>query len=381
MRVLRYVAVLAAVVSLTVVGASPSSHPAFAQGTTDDYAADTTTTATTTVDDGSGTAVLFRGTIETAGDVDWIKVALTEGQMYRFALKGSTTSSDRTLRTPVIRGIYKGANQFVAGTTSLLDLVYLILSSFENRDARLHYYADTTGDHWVSVAGLNDETGTYDLRVLAVNDDKQPDNTSTPASIDVGGTADGGLSYRGDSDWFKTTLVGGYEYQVDVADRNPSSSVAARTTLYNSSGTPIDHTRRTNSDQRAYYTPSTSGTHYIAVHSWLNRTGRYDLELSTQNFSFVGSLVREVADGTASGNNIGEPLAATGPNGDATSYTLAGTDASSFSIVSSTGQLQTAATVDYDTKSSYQVTVTATDSEGNTVTADVTIQVTRVGGV
>ena len=380
----RSIALLAAVACLAVVGASAPSHPAFAQGTADDVAADTTTTAVATVDDGSGAAVLFRGTIDTAGDVDWIKVALTEDQMYRFALKGSTTGSTRTLRTPVIRGIYKGADQYVPGTTSFLDLVYLVISDFQNRDARLHYFADKTGDHWVSVAGLNDEAGTYDLRVLEVDDDKQPDNSSTPASIRVGRTAGGTINYRGDSDWFETTLVGGDEYQVDVADRNPNSYLASRTTLYNSSGTSVDHTRRVNSSQRAYYTPSSSGTYYIAVHSWLNRSGGYDLTLitsSSPNFSFIGSLVREVPEGTAAGNNIGQPLVATGPNGGATSYTLGGTDGSSFSIVSATGQLQTVAALVFATKSSYEVSVTATDSEANTVTADVTIQVTRAGGI
>ena len=46
-------------------------------------------------------------------------------------------------------------------------------------------------------------------------------------------------------------------------------------------------------------------------------------------------------------------------------------------IVSSTGQLQTKSALDYETKSSYEVTVTAADSNGATVTT-VTIEVTNV---
>ena len=58
-------------------------------------------------------------------------------------------------------------------------------------------------------------------------------------------------------------------------------------------------------------------------------------------------------------------------------YTLGGTDAASFDIVAATGQLQTEAALDYETKSSYEVTVTATDADGATDTT-VAIEVTNI---
>lgn len=45
-------------------------------------------------------------------------------------------------------------------------------------------------------------------------------------------------------------------------------------------------------------------------------------------------------------------------------YTLGGADAASFVIDSGTGQLMTKAELDYETKASYTVEVTATDSAG-----------------
>ena len=87
-------------------------------------------------------------------------------------------------------------------------------------------------------------------------------------------------------------------------------------------------------------------------------------------------VTRSVAENTAAGVDIGAPVAATGASGTVT-YTLGGTDAASFDIVTSTGQLQTKAALDYETKSSYEVTVTAADSNGATVTT-VTIEVTNV---
>ena len=71
-----------------------------------------------------------------------------------------------------------------------------------------------------------------------------------------------------------------------------------------------------------------------------------------------------------------EPVEATDPNGDTLTYTLSGTDAASFGIDRGTGQLMTKAKLDYETKNSYMVTVTATDPHGLSDSVDVTIMVT-----
>ena len=71
-----------------------------------------------------------------------------------------------------------------------------------------------------------------------------------------------------------------------------------------------------------------------------------------------------------------EPVKATDPNDDNLTYTLSGTDEASFDIERGTGQLKTKAKLDYETKSSYMVTVTATDPHGLSDSVDVTIKVT-----
>ena len=70
---------------------------------------------------------------------------------------------------------------------------------------------------------------------------------------------------------------------------------------------------------------------------------------------------REIAEDTASGVNIGAAVSATDPHNDHLTYTLGGTDAAAFRIVSSSGQLQTDAALDYETKNTYSVTVTVSD--------------------
>ena len=104
----------------------------------------------------------------------------------------------------------------------------------------------------------------------------------------------------------------------------------------------------------------------------------------TPEFPSTETGTRNVAENTASGENVGDPVTATDPDRDSLHYTLGGTDASSFDIDSSTGQLLTDAALDHETGSSYSVTVSVRDSkdaDGNPDTAtddtiDVTITVT-----
>ena len=90
------------------------------------------------------------------------------------------------------------------------------------------------------------------------------------------------------------------------------------------------------------------------------------------------TATRSIAENTAANTNIGDPVAATDPNGDTLTYSLEGTDAASFDIDGSTGQLRTSAALDFETKTPYTVVVKATDPDGLSDTIDVTINVTDV---
>ena len=86
---------------------------------------------------------------------------------------------------------------------------------------------------------------------------------------------------------------------------------------------------------------------------------------------------RSVSENTGAGIPIGDPVQATS-SGTTLIYTLGVTDAADFTIVSGTGQLMTKAALDYETKASYAVTVTATDPNGESDSIDVTISVIDV---
>ena len=80
---------------------------------------------------------------------------------------------------------------------------------------------------------------------------------------------------------------------------------------------------------------------------------------------------RTVPENTRAGRNIGEPVAAVDPENNSLTYTLTGTDAAAFTIVSRTGQLRTSEALDFETKPSYSFTVEVHDGRdgaGNTST-------------
>ena len=90
------------------------------------------------------------------------------------------------------------------------------------------------------------------------------------------------------------------------------------------------------------------------------------------------ATTREVAENTVAGEDIGAPVAAIDADDDTLTYTMSGTDAASFGIGPTTGQLTTKTDLDFETKASYTVTVSATDAAGLSDAITVTINVTNV---
>ena len=97
---------------------------------------------------------------------------------------------------------------------------------------------------------------------------------------------------------------------------------------------------------------------------------------------------RTIDENTVAEQDIGNPVNATDedtnvsgngvPVPDTLEYSLGGTDAAAFSIDSSSGQLQTSASLDHETKETYFVTITVSDTaaEGaltDTITVTITI--------
>ena len=85
------------------------------------------------------------------------------------------------------------------------------------------------------------------------------------------------------------------------------------------------------------------------------------------------TTVRSAEENTAAGQAVGTAVGAANTDDDTLTYTLGGIDAAHFGIVASTGQLRTKGALNYESKSSYTVTVSVSDlkdGNGNPDTAD-----------
>ena len=96
-------------------------------------------------------------------------------------------------------------------------------------------------------------------------------------------------------------------------------------------------------------------------------------------FTDGASTTRSITENMPGGTAVGSAISATdSDSSDTLTYRLDVTgDINSFSINSSTGQLSSSTRFDYETKKSYEVTVTVSDGRGGTDSISVTISVTN----
>ena len=92
----------------------------------------------------------------------------------------------------------------------------------------------------------------------------------------------------------------------------------------------------------------------------------------------AAAVRRSVAENSPSGTAIGAPVAASDADGDALTYSLSGADAASFALDADSGQLRTRAALDYETRTTYAVSVEAADGNGGRAVQAVAIAVTDV---
>ena len=92
----------------------------------------------------------------------------------------------------------------------------------------------------------------------------------------------------------------------------------------------------------------------------------------------AATATRSVPENTVAGFAIGIPVQASDGDDDTLAYSLSGDDASSFTFNSVSGQISTAAALDFETRNAYELTVSASDGQGGAASVTVTIQVTNV---
>jgi hypothetical protein len=212
------------------------------------------------------------GIINTAADQDWYRVTLRAGEQYEFLAQapnrgGAGTVLDPTLAVRNVFGTQLAFNDDSGGSL----------------DSRILFTATSTGTHYLDVGGFSTSRGGYVVRAHEV-----PGNTSTYATLSVGGTRTGDIHAAGDHDWVRINLVAGQSYNFQERGSPTGDGTLSDTFLFlrNSSGTILaqDDDSGVGFNSRINFTATSSGTHYLDASAFSSNTGSYEL---SAGFGFV----------------------------------------------------------------------------------------------
>ncbi|MXY80260.1 MAG: hypothetical protein F4Y94_11430, partial [Chloroflexi bacterium] len=228
----------------------------------------------------------------------------------------------------------------------------------------------------VETERVADATTTVSIRVLDVEEegvvtlsDPEPGvGTTVQASLSDGDGSISGRSWR----WWRSR--DGRTAWTPIPGTTSSSSTSSYTTVLADAGfylrAAVGYTDNRGGGKRA------EGITALRVFG----------ENQQPTFPTAEDGERTVPENSSPGTSVGAPVAAQDPENDRLTYLLSGTDAASFSIVAGSGQLRVKEPLDFETKSSYEVTVDVHDGKdglGNASAAiddsiDVTITVGNV---
>ena len=249
----------------------------------------------------------------------------------------------------------------------------------------LDYETQTSYHYTVSVSDENNESDSISVTINITNDpsDDTPNNPpmftdgdSTTRSIAEnmpGGTDVGSAISATDSDSGDTLT-----YRLDVTGDINSFSIDSSTGQLSSS-TQFDYETKNSYGVTVTVSDGRGGTDAISVSiSVTNDTSDDPTPNSAPTFTDGDSTTRSITENMSGGTEVGSAISATDSDtSDTLRYSLGGTDAGSFSINSSNGQLSSSTQFDYETKNSYGVTVTVSDGRGGTDAISVTISITN----
>ena len=297
----------------------------------------------------------------------------------------SVETASRTIAENTTTGVAIGAPVTATdpdtGDTPAYTLEGADLDSFDidSASGQIQTKSGVTYDHeikssysvTVKADDNNGGTATIDVTITVADVNEPPEFSVETASRTIAentttGVAIGAPVTATDPDTGDTPA-----YTLEGADLDSFDIDSASGQIQTKSGVTYDHEIKSSYSVTVKADDNNGGTATIDVTitvADVNEPPEFDSATAT----------REVPENTEAGGNIGAPVTAADPDtGDTPAYTLEGADLDSFDIDSASGQLQTQAALDYETKSSYTVTVTASDG-ALTATVDVTVTVTNI---
>lgn len=226
-----------------------------------DIPADNTTDASLSAD-----GDYREGVLAPAGDRDWYRLQLAEGQAVRVGL--SATGTPDSIGDPYLVAYGPDGAEISRDD-----------DGGDNLNAWLEVQATAAGTYYIEARGFTeDATGRYALSVLAGEIGNSYDTAE--ALMPNGDTRVSTIGTAGDVDWFSIEMVEGRPYRFNVEGVETGPLGDPLLTLYDSTGAQVaaddDGGRGLNS--YLYFASPTGGTYFAAVSSYDGEsTGRYSL--------------------------------------------------------------------------------------------------------
>lgn len=210
-----------------------------------------------------------QGRLSPAGDRDWYRVNLTEGQAFRVNLENAQTPDG--LGDPYLV-LYGPDGAELARDDD----------SGEGLNAFLEYQATQTGAYYVEARGFSEDAqGAYVISLLAGEIGNSIDNADYLTPNTEGRVST--IGAEGDADWFMIEMIEGRPYRFNLMSMEEGGLADPLLTLYDSNGQQIAYDDDGGTGFNSYLTfmSPTGGTYFASVTSFGNTgTGRYWLGVS-----------------------------------------------------------------------------------------------------
>lgn len=209
--------------------------------------------------------------LDYAGDKDWRRIGLEQGQSYRFRLTGDGDETG-ALSDPLLVLYGPGGEELARDDDSGGGL-----------NAHLEFTAPETAQYFVEARGFGeDAVGAYTLTAAAGD---IPADASTDASLNAEGDyRESALAPAGDKDWYRIELTEGQGLRIGVnALEGEASLTDPMLALYGPDGAEIARDDDGGDGLNAWieYAAAAAGPHYLEVRGFSEEAeGRYAIALT-----------------------------------------------------------------------------------------------------
>ncbi|UOA27516.1 hypothetical protein DSM107133_02244 [Pseudosulfitobacter sp. DSM 107133] len=246
-----------------------------------------------------------QGVISDVQDIDWYRVTLEAGTIYRIDLEAGATAIN-TLPHGFIGGVFNAASDQLQGFTSPF-------AADPDSLASTTFTPNADGDYFIAAFGATGPGGTYTLSVSEEPPivDDFPETFETTGRLVVGTDLTGEINPTGDVDRIGIDVVAGTIYSVEMLGTSTGDGTLSDPLIahfFDESFTLIgggDDDSGSGSNARAILMPTSTGTYFMDVRSFIpGGVGTYTLRLSTieDDFSDDASTTGTLAiGGTADG--------------------------------------------------------------------------------